>query len=211
MHRLHVSVKSCLVGFSCVFVCSFLMCTLKKGIWWVLLLGKVEGMEVGLTLGLENQEGTLKLSLLERGCYVKDISVILDGGASWLYQGYVIFTRALILLSGTGISLLSQLFKIFCFRVGDFSHCMLETGSYLFHFFFQSYSFCVCIHVFSFFLFLFNYSSTPSLYKEKYQLMPLFSRFFLVKITDYPAYYRNLDQPFFFSSFGSIAAFFLYV
>ncbi|XP_041005206.1 putative BPI/LBP family protein At1g04970 [Juglans microcarpa x Juglans regia] len=50
---------------------------------------QVEGMEVGLTLGLENQEGTLKLSLMECGCYVKEISVILDGGASWLYQGMV--------------------------------------------------------------------------------------------------------------------------
>lgn len=49
---------------------------------------KVEGIEVGLTLGLENQQGNLKLSLLECGCYVKDISIKLDGGASWLYQGY---------------------------------------------------------------------------------------------------------------------------
>ncbi|XP_059661158.1 putative BPI/LBP family protein At1g04970 [Cornus florida] len=48
---------------------------------------EVEGMEVGLTLRLENQEGALKLSLLECGCYVKDISFILEGGASWLYQG----------------------------------------------------------------------------------------------------------------------------
>ncbi|XP_010270100.1 PREDICTED: putative BPI/LBP family protein At1g04970 isoform X1 [Nelumbo nucifera] len=50
---------------------------------------EVEGMEVGLTLGLENQEGKLKLSLMECGCYVKDISITLDGGASWLYQGFV--------------------------------------------------------------------------------------------------------------------------
>ncbi|OVA10069.1 Lipid-binding serum glycoprotein [Macleaya cordata] len=50
---------------------------------------QVEGMEVGLTLGLENQEGTLKLSLMECGCNVNDISITLDGGASWLYQGLV--------------------------------------------------------------------------------------------------------------------------
>lgn len=56
----------------------------------MLLLGKVEGLEVGLTLGLENHEGTLKLSLMECGCYVRDISIKLNGGASWLYQGYVI-------------------------------------------------------------------------------------------------------------------------
>ncbi|KAG8642117.1 hypothetical protein MANES_12G056200v8 [Manihot esculenta] len=48
---------------------------------------QVEGMQVGLTLGLENQNGTLKLSLINCGCYVKDVSIKLDGGASWLYQG----------------------------------------------------------------------------------------------------------------------------
>ncbi|KAJ6329478.1 hypothetical protein OIU77_011035 [Salix suchowensis] len=50
---------------------------------------QVEGMEVGLTLGLKNQEGTLKLSLMDCGCYVKDLSIKLDGGASWLYQGMI--------------------------------------------------------------------------------------------------------------------------
>ncbi|KAJ4848468.1 hypothetical protein Tsubulata_032227 [Turnera subulata] len=50
---------------------------------------QVEGMEMGLTLGLENQAGTLKLSLMDCGCYVKDISINLDGGASWLYQGMI--------------------------------------------------------------------------------------------------------------------------
>ena len=56
----------------------------------VLLLKKVEGMEVGVTLALTDQQGTLKLSVLDCGCYVKDISIKLDGGASWLYQGYAI-------------------------------------------------------------------------------------------------------------------------
>ncbi|KAG8365115.1 hypothetical protein BUALT_Bualt18G0070800 [Buddleja alternifolia] len=50
---------------------------------------KVEGLEVGLTLSLEAVEGSLKLSLLECGCYVNDLSIKLDGGASWLYQGLV--------------------------------------------------------------------------------------------------------------------------
>ncbi|KAJ0112384.1 hypothetical protein Patl1_01906 [Pistacia atlantica] len=50
---------------------------------------QVEGMEVGLTLGLENQKGTLKLSLMDCGCHVKDISIKVDGGASWLYQGMI--------------------------------------------------------------------------------------------------------------------------
>ncbi|XP_057955735.1 putative BPI/LBP family protein At1g04970 [Malania oleifera] len=50
---------------------------------------QVEGMEVGITLGLENQGGTLKLFLKECECYIKNIYIKLDGGASWLYQGLV--------------------------------------------------------------------------------------------------------------------------
>lgn len=48
---------------------------------------QVEGMEIALTLSLQNKNGSLSLSLLESGCFVEDISVALDGGASWLYQG----------------------------------------------------------------------------------------------------------------------------
>ncbi|OWM85855.1 hypothetical protein CDL15_Pgr012105 [Punica granatum] len=47
---------------------------------------KVKGMEVGLSLTLMDKSGTLKLSLLDCGCYVKAISIKLDGGSSWLYQ-----------------------------------------------------------------------------------------------------------------------------
>lgn len=54
-----------------------------------MLLLKVEGLEVGLTLSLETVEGSLKVSLLECGCYVNGITIKLNGGASWLYQGYV--------------------------------------------------------------------------------------------------------------------------
>lgn len=50
--------------------------------------GKVEGMKVELKLGLENQEGYLDLKLKDCDSSVKDISIKLDGGASWLYQGY---------------------------------------------------------------------------------------------------------------------------
>lgn len=46
-------------------------------------------MEVGLTLGLEDQQGTLKLSLMECGCNVNNITINLNGGASWFYQGLV--------------------------------------------------------------------------------------------------------------------------
>lgn len=72
-------------------------------------------MEVGLTLGLENQNGTLKLSLKDCGCYVKDISIKLNGGASWLYQGYAIQPSFFLSLFVTLLS--SQLFYlILCMR-----------------------------------------------------------------------------------------------
>ncbi|CAI9773405.1 unnamed protein product [Fraxinus pennsylvanica] len=50
---------------------------------------RVEGMEIGLTLSLKNLQGSLKLSVPDCGCNVKDISIKLDGGASLLYQGLV--------------------------------------------------------------------------------------------------------------------------
>ncbi|KAK4279171.1 hypothetical protein QN277_016919 [Acacia crassicarpa] len=50
---------------------------------------QVEDMDIGLTLGMENQEGSLKLALKDTRCDIKDISIKLDGGASWLYQGMV--------------------------------------------------------------------------------------------------------------------------
>ncbi|XP_051133888.1 putative BPI/LBP family protein At1g04970 [Andrographis paniculata] len=50
---------------------------------------QVEGLEVGLTLSLETVGGSLRLSPLECGCYVGDISIRLNGGASWLYQGFI--------------------------------------------------------------------------------------------------------------------------
>ncbi|WOH05785.1 hypothetical protein DCAR_0625206 [Daucus carota subsp. sativus] len=49
----------------------------------------VEGMEIGATLSLKIQEGVIDISLLEGGCFVKEIIIKLDGGASWLYQGMV--------------------------------------------------------------------------------------------------------------------------
>ena len=45
-------------------------------------------MEIGATLSLKIQEGVIDISLLEGGCFVKEIIIKLDGGASWLYQGY---------------------------------------------------------------------------------------------------------------------------
>ncbi|KAE9584124.1 putative bactericidal permeability-increasing protein, alpha/beta [Lupinus albus] len=46
----------------------------------------VEDLQVGLTINLSNQEGTLKLILLDYGCKVGDLSIKLSGGAAWLYQ-----------------------------------------------------------------------------------------------------------------------------
>ncbi|CAH8251196.1 unnamed protein product [Arabidopsis lyrata] len=50
---------------------------------------QVQGMEIGLSLGLKTDEGGLKLSLSECGCHVEDITIELQGGASWFYQGMV--------------------------------------------------------------------------------------------------------------------------
>ena len=48
-------------------------------------------MAMELTLALKDQNGTLSLSLMDWGCFVKDIFVKLDGGATWFYQGYEVF------------------------------------------------------------------------------------------------------------------------
>ncbi|XP_073055833.1 putative BPI/LBP family protein At1g04970 isoform X1 [Primulina eburnea] len=50
---------------------------------------QVEGMDIDLTLSLKTVQGSLKLDVLDCGCHVNDISIKLDGGASWLYQGLV--------------------------------------------------------------------------------------------------------------------------
>lgn len=77
--------------------------------------GKVEGMEVGLTLGLENQEGALTLSLMDCGCHVNEISIILDGGASWLYQGYVFLVNNVIYFWNTGCQFIFTFYFHFFF------------------------------------------------------------------------------------------------
>ncbi|XP_058745040.1 putative BPI/LBP family protein At1g04970 [Vicia villosa] len=47
---------------------------------------KVEDMQVGLTVNLRNQGGTLKLDLLDYGCDVGELRIKMNGGAAWLYQ-----------------------------------------------------------------------------------------------------------------------------
>lgn len=43
-------------------------------------------MQVGLTVDLKNQEGNLKLDLLDYGFYAGDLTIKVDSGESWLYQ-----------------------------------------------------------------------------------------------------------------------------
>ncbi|XVF70755.1 hypothetical protein PTKIN_Ptkin11bG0188100 [Pterospermum kingtungense] len=50
---------------------------------------QVQGMVVGLNAAIINEEGTLKLLLLDSRCHVTDISIKVDGGAAWLYQGII--------------------------------------------------------------------------------------------------------------------------
>uniref|UniRef100_A0A804R2A3 Lipid-binding serum glycoprotein N-terminal domain-containing protein n=1 Tax=Zea mays TaxID=4577 RepID=A0A804R2A3_MAIZE len=49
----------------------------------------VQGMEVGITMVIKNKNGSLALSVSQCGCYVKDLVISLDGGASWFYQGFI--------------------------------------------------------------------------------------------------------------------------
>ncbi|KAJ0101162.1 hypothetical protein Patl1_04132 [Pistacia atlantica] len=55
--------------------------------------------KLGVTIALKDQGGMIKLSLLDCGSSVKDISVKLDGGASWLYQGFL-FSRVVEAFGG---------------------------------------------------------------------------------------------------------------
>ncbi|CAN6197878.1 unnamed protein product, partial [Urochloa humidicola] len=45
----------------------------------------VQGMEVGITMVIKNSNGSLALSVSQCGCYVKDLVISMDGGASWFY------------------------------------------------------------------------------------------------------------------------------
>ncbi|KAJ4811161.1 lipid-binding serum glycoprotein family protein [Rhynchospora pubera] len=50
---------------------------------------QVEGMELGLTVGMKNENGALKTFVSESGCYINDLDITMDGGASWFYQIFV--------------------------------------------------------------------------------------------------------------------------
>ncbi|CAN1799476.1 Putative BPI/LBP family protein At1g04970 [Linum perenne] len=50
---------------------------------------QIEGMRVGVNASLKVEGGTPKLSVLSCVCYVEDVSIDVEGGASWLYQALV--------------------------------------------------------------------------------------------------------------------------
>ncbi|XP_031492823.1 putative BPI/LBP family protein At1g04970 [Nymphaea colorata] len=50
---------------------------------------RVEGMQAGITLRIENHDGFLKLVVIDCGSVIENIFISLDGGASWFYQGWV--------------------------------------------------------------------------------------------------------------------------
>ncbi|XP_052166744.1 putative BPI/LBP family protein At1g04970 [Oryza glaberrima] len=50
---------------------------------------QVDGMDVGISMGMKNQNGSLKLFVTECGCNMKSLDISLNGGASWFYQGFV--------------------------------------------------------------------------------------------------------------------------
>ncbi|KAL5200893.1 hypothetical protein ABZP36_035247 [Zizania latifolia] len=50
---------------------------------------QVEGMDVGISMGMKSQNGSLKLFIVECGCNMKGLDISLNGGASWFYQGFV--------------------------------------------------------------------------------------------------------------------------
>lgn len=47
-------------------------------------------MEVGLTMTMDRKNGTLELAVAQCGCYMENLVITLDGGASWFYQGYMV-------------------------------------------------------------------------------------------------------------------------
>ncbi|KAJ4793866.1 lipid-binding serum glycoprotein family protein [Rhynchospora pubera] len=50
---------------------------------------RVEGMEVGLTMIMKSNNGSLELTVSDLSCYIDKCIISLNGGASWLYQGFV--------------------------------------------------------------------------------------------------------------------------
>lgn len=54
----------------------------------MLLMMKVKGIDVKTTVTLLDDNGSLKIASRESDCTVENINIHINGGASWLYQGY---------------------------------------------------------------------------------------------------------------------------
>ena len=62
-------------------------------------------MDVGVSMGLKNENGSLKLFVMECGCYMKDLDITLNGGSSWFYQGYVVHSSIFFNTLSTPLSM----------------------------------------------------------------------------------------------------------
>lgn len=51
-------------------------------------------MEVGLTMSMKSNNGSLEFAVSDVSCSIEECVISLDGGASWLYQGYLFLTLA---------------------------------------------------------------------------------------------------------------------
>lgn len=52
------------------------------------MMMKVNGMDLKITVTLVVDNGSLKIGSRASECTVKNIDIHINGGASWLYQGY---------------------------------------------------------------------------------------------------------------------------
>lgn len=60
--------------------------TLKLTWMYVVEMWKVEGMQAGVSVNVQEYMGTLHLSVLQCGTYIDKLDVELTGESSWLYQ-----------------------------------------------------------------------------------------------------------------------------
>lgn len=60
---------------------------------------KVKGIDVKTTVTLFDDNGSLKIASRESDCTVENIDIHINGGASWLYQGYCSISLSIFLIS----------------------------------------------------------------------------------------------------------------
>lgn len=54
----------------------------------MIMMMKVNEMDLKTTVTLVDDNGSLKIASRESDCKVRSIGIHINGGASWLYQGY---------------------------------------------------------------------------------------------------------------------------